>query len=43
LAVCHQLRARIPEAQIWVLRVGSRYVHRFRSPRPGHSGTLCNV
>ena len=25
----NRLRARIPEAQIWLVRVGSRYVHRF--------------
>lgn len=24
-----RLQARIPEAQIWMVRVGSRYVHRF--------------
>ncbi len=24
-----RLRARVPEAQIWMVRVGSRYVHRF--------------
>ena len=24
-----RLRARLPEAQIWMVRVGSRYVHRF--------------
>ncbi|HEV3080809.1 MAG TPA: hypothetical protein VGY66_13555 [Gemmataceae bacterium] len=24
-----RLRARVPEAQIWIVRVGSRYVHRF--------------
>jgi hypothetical protein len=24
-----RLRARLPDAQIWVVRVGSRYVHRF--------------
>ncbi len=29
LAAGDQLRARIPEAQIWIVRVGSRYVHRF--------------
>ena len=29
LAACHRLRARKPEAQIWMVRVGSRYVHRF--------------
>lgn len=23
------LRARLPDAQIWMVRVGSRYVHRF--------------
>jgi len=25
----NRLRARIPEAQIWMVRVGLRYVHRF--------------
>jgi len=25
----NKLRVRIPEAQIWMVRVGSRYVHRF--------------
>jgi hypothetical protein len=29
LAACDRLRARVPEAQIWMVRVGSRYVHRF--------------
>ena len=29
LAACDRLRARLPEAQIWLVRVGSRYVHRF--------------
>ncbi len=24
-----RLHARLPEAQIWIVRVGSRYVHRF--------------
>jgi hypothetical protein len=24
-----KLRRRVPEAQIWMVRVGSRYVHRF--------------
>jgi hypothetical protein len=24
-----RLRARFPEAQIWMVRIGSRYVHRF--------------
>jgi hypothetical protein len=29
LAACDRLRARLPAAQIWLVRVGSRYVHRF--------------
>lgn len=29
LAACDRLRARYPEAQIWMVRIGSRYVHRF--------------
>jgi hypothetical protein len=29
LAACDRLRVRHPEAQIWLVRVGSRYVHRF--------------
>jgi hypothetical protein len=29
LSACNRLRARLPEAQIWIVRVGSRYVHRF--------------
>lgn len=29
LAACDKLNARIPDAQIWLVRVGSRYVHRF--------------
>ncbi len=29
LAACDKLRHRVPEAQIWMVRVGSRYVHRF--------------
>ena len=29
LAACDKLNARIPEAQIWLVRVGSRYLHRF--------------
>ena len=31
LAACDKLSARIPEAQIWLVRVGSRYLHRFGS------------
>jgi hypothetical protein len=28
LKACHKLRKRLPEAQIWMVRVGSPYVHR---------------
>jgi hypothetical protein len=31
LAACDKLSARVPEAQIWLVRIGSRYVHRFGS------------
>jgi hypothetical protein len=29
LTACDRLRARIPEAQIWLVRAGSRYLQRF--------------
>jgi hypothetical protein len=29
LKACDKLNARIPDAQTWLVRVGSRYVHRF--------------
>ena len=29
LEACDRLRARVPEAQMWVVRIGSRFVHRF--------------
>jgi hypothetical protein len=29
LAACKRLRARIPDSQTWLVRIGSRYVHRF--------------
>jgi hypothetical protein len=29
LDVADKLRARVPDAQIWLIRVGSRYLHRF--------------
>ena len=29
LGACDKLSARVPNAQIWLIRVGSRYVHRF--------------
>jgi hypothetical protein len=35
LTACDRLLARLPQAQIWMVRVGSRFVHRFggREPR----------
>ena len=30
LEACDRLHARVPDAQIWLVRIGSRYVHRFR-------------
>jgi hypothetical protein len=29
LAACDRLLARLPDAQVWLRRVGSRYAHRF--------------
>lgn len=29
LEACDRLNARVPHAQIWLVRVGSHYVHRF--------------
>jgi hypothetical protein len=29
IAACDRLEARYPDAQIWIVRVGSRYVRRF--------------
>ena len=37
MAACDRLLARLPSGQIWIRRVGSRYVRRF-GPRP-RSGT----
>jgi hypothetical protein len=33
LEACDKLNARVPEAQIWLVRVGSRYLHRFGGRR----------
>jgi len=33
LAACDKLTARLTEAQIWMVKVGSLYVHRFGWPR----------
>jgi hypothetical protein len=29
LEACEKLSTRLPNAQIWLVRIGSRYVHRF--------------
>ncbi len=29
LAACDRLRVRVPQAQIWLVRAGSPYLHRF--------------
>src|SRR5206468_1573857 len=29
LRACDKLNARVPDAQTWLVRIGSRYVHRF--------------
>ncbi len=29
LKACDKLSARVPDAQIWLVKVGSRYLHRF--------------
>lgn len=29
LTACDKLNARIPDAQIWLIRIGSSFVHRF--------------
>jgi hypothetical protein len=29
LIACDKLTGRLPDAQIWLVRIGSRYVHRF--------------
>lgn len=29
LTACDRLSARVPAAQIWLVKIGSRYVHRF--------------
>ena len=29
LVACDKMHARLPDAQIWMVRIGSNYVHRF--------------
>jgi hypothetical protein len=36
LAACDRLRARVPQAQIWLVRAGSPYLHRFVTLRRPH-------
>jgi hypothetical protein len=31
LAACERLRSHVPDAQIWLVRIGSRYLYRFGS------------
>ena len=33
IAAAHRLKVRLPDAQIWVVRVGSRYLTRFGAGR----------
>lgn len=33
MAASHRLTTRLPDAQIWIVRVGSRYVRRFGAGR----------
>lgn len=37
LEACDKLSARRPEAQIWLVRVGSRYLHRFGGREKGRT------
>ena len=39
LAACDRLRARFPDAQLWMLRVGSRYVTSFGGHRSSGKGS----
>jgi hypothetical protein len=43
LATCDKLSARIPDAQIWLVKVGSRYLHRFggREQAQNENANLC--
>ena len=35
LAACDGLRARVPQAQVWLVRAGSPYLHRFGGRETG--------
>jgi hypothetical protein len=38
MAACDRLEARIPDPQIWLMRVGFGHAHHFWSPRPLRDG-----
>jgi hypothetical protein len=38
LDASHRLHARVPDSQTWIVRVGSRYVHRFGWSEPPKEG-----
>lgn len=38
LSACDRLREEFPDAQIWILRIGSRYVYRFGGHAIGDHG-----
>jgi hypothetical protein len=42
LAACDRLSARIPEPQIWLVKVGTRYLHRFAG-RAGYQTRFAGV
>lgn len=41
LEACDRLRARVPAAQIWMVRIGARHVHRFRGRASGTANQTC--
>ena len=34
MTACNRLRERVPDPQTWLMKVGSRYVHRFGGLKP---------
>ena len=34
MTACNRLRERVPDPQTWLMKVGSRYVHRFGGQKP---------
>ncbi len=37
MSACNRLRERVPDPQIWLIKIGSRYVHRFGGQKPMES------